>query len=103
MKGEKRRSMQYSEGRGDAERGSALLPRAGAHQHPERLHPDPAALPAAQRGPRRANSARGQPARLPLCLPFTANIPTPDGLIHNADKQVIACLCEAVSARSPAL
>lgn len=65
--------------------------------------PYPAALPAAQRGLRRANSARGISSRLRLCLPFKANIPAPDGLIHNADKQVIACLCRAVSAGSPAL
>lgn len=65
--------------------------------------PYPAALPAAQRGPRRANSVWGIASRLRLCLPFKANIPAPDGLIHNADKQVIACLCRAVSAGSPAL
>lgn len=42
-------------------------------------------------------------SRLCLCLPFKANIPAPDGLIHNADKQVIGCLCMAVNNQSLAL
>lgn len=27
----------------------------------------------------------------PLCAPFRANLPGPDGLIHNAEEQVIGC------------
>lgn len=59
-------------------------------------------LPPAQRAQAGGRGAGGLP-RLCLCLSFKANIPAPDGLIHNADKQVIGCLCMAVSDRSPAL
>lgn len=104
MKGDERRGMpavpmQYSGGR-RARRRPAVGASFGA------ASPGAVAgstqLPPAQRAQAGGWGAGGLP-RLRLCLSFKANIPAPDGLIHNADKQVIGCLCMAVSDRSPAL